>query len=101
MRQDRLSKLTPDSHSKTGVVRDMFNGAPHTLPPIDDIFDQYMSYFVTPNKSNNENKQQQHIGNTNMILPNMEEKNNNKNEIIEDDTNIFSKENIIINDKKK
>merc|ERR1712013_747016 len=51
----RLQRLTPATQ-QSDVVRDMFSGAAHTLPPCTDIFEQFMTYFVDKYEEEGEEK---------------------------------------------
>eukprot|EP01083_Nonionella_stella_P068947 183438_1 len=65
--RQRLDKLTKSDDGD--VVEDMFSGAAHTLPPINDIFEQYMSYFVqNTSKRVTEVEEKARVGNSNVIV---------------------------------
>ena len=46
--RQRLDTLMPSTDSRSNVVEEMFSGAAHTLPAVDDMFTQFMAYFVEP-----------------------------------------------------
>eukprot|EP01084_Bolivina_argentea_P085254 154084_1 len=90
--KERLSKLKPSTFKKLNVVEEMFSGPAHTLPPMDEIWDQFMAYFVQPvdrnklelmkKKEKNEINQRR-VGNTNIILDENEQINDNSFDVID------------------